>query len=224
MLSIHNRGCFDKTLHIMMLRLLSTACALLLLVSCGLLTKSNFESLRPGDTEQEVLAKLGKPDVRTFDRGVTIWQYVTLSKDVWELDFEDGRLVRLDKQRDVARRRGAADLSRPYYRSYPSESPVSWLSSLLAQLDNAFPRDQKVLVERAASMHYFMPEEAAQVIEKFSFKSDRLEVLRMLVPALVHFDDLSPLYELFSFSDERREIDRLAAQEIQQRRRRSPYR
>ncbi len=105
---------------IMMLRfMLSTALSLLLLVSCGTLTKSKLDQLQPGDTEQQVLSKLGRPNMRTFDRGVTIWQYVTTTDDVWILEFEEGRLVKLDKQDTATRPREGSYEGRPYYGSYP---------------------------------------------------------------------------------------------------------
>ncbi len=206
---------------IMMLRfMLSTALSLLLLVSCGTLTKSKLDQLQPGDTEQQVLSKLGRPNMRTFDRGVTIWQYVTTTDDVWILEFEEGRLVKLDKQDTATRPREGSYEGRPYYGSYPTGRSAPWFATLLKQIDGALSSNQKTIIERAASMHYFTPEEAAQVINKIPFKSTKLEVLRMLVPTLRYFDDLSPLYEIFPFSDERREIDKLAAEEIQRRRRR----
>lgn len=206
---------------IMMLRfVLSTALFLLLLVSCGSLTKSKLDKLQPGDTEQQVLSKLGRPNMRTFDRGITIWRYVTKFNDAWLLEFEEGRLVKLDKQGPATRPGEGSYEGRPYYGSYPPGRSAPWFATLLKQIDGALSSNQKAIIERAASMHYFSPEEAAQVINKLPFKSTKLEVLRILVPALRHFDDLSPLYEIFPFSDERREIDKLAAEEIQRRRRR----
>lgn len=201
-----------------MLRLALLTLSLWILTQCGV-PQQVQDSIRYGDTEQQVLQKVGKrPYYTYFDRDLTVWQYggSTFSSS-WYLVFESGRVVKRDY--------GFFNQASPSSVSNPTPIPLppshvadeQWLDGILSQIDKAFLSDRMAIVERAVLTRAFTPRQAARVINKFSFNDDKQKALRLLVPALINCDDLSPLYEIFRFHGERQEVDQLVLSELKRR-------
>ncbi len=224
-----------------MLRLALLTLSLWILTQCGV-PQQVQDSIRYGDTEQQVLQKVGKrPYYTYFDRDLTVWQYGGSTFSVnWYLVFEAGRVVKRDYGffKQASPSTGSTPTS-PSIPTTPYPSPIppgvgagtptpiplppshiadeQWLDGILSQIDKAFLSDRMAIVERAALTRAFTPRQAARVINKFSFNDDKKKALRLLIPALIHCDDLSPLYEIFRFHGERQEIDQLVLSELKRR-------
>lgn len=224
-----------------MLRLALLALSLWILTQCGV-PQQVQDSIRYGDTEQQVLQKVGKrPYYTYFDRDLTVWQYggSTFSSS-WYLVFESGRVVKRDygffnqaSPSSVSNPTSPSIPTTPYPRPIPPGGGVGiptpiplppshvadeqWLDGILSQIDKAFLSDRMAIVERAVLTRAFTPRQAARVINKFSFNDDKQKALRLLVPALINCDDLSPLYEIFRFHGERQEVDQLVLSELKRR-------
>lgn len=218
-----------------MLHLVLFTLSLLLYLSCGV-PQQLQDSIRYGDTEEQVLQKVGKrPNYTYFDKEFTVWQYGNGSfSPLWYLVFESGRVIQRDYgifERNMYQATRIAVDNAPHYSMDTHDNTPTlhkpttheldehlWFSRLLQKITQAPRTQQMSILERACLTHTFSTQQAALVIPKFSFTSEKKTALRYLIPALQDYDDLEPLYRLFPFTSDKQEIDQLVAESLKRRR------
>ncbi|MDY3090476.1 MAG: DUF4476 domain-containing protein [Porphyromonas sp.] len=189
-----------------------------------------------------------EPYTRTFEYNRSVWSYRQhYSGYLWQIDFVDGRVValrnniseRLEKKHDLE------DLARlqqsqhkpivveinpqhaapspqptqaPQHGGYIQGTSPESFDKLVQRIKRAFHHEQMGLVEQAAAIYSFTPQQVAQLMQIFDFRNERNQALRKLIPALAYLHDLEPIYKLYDFESERRELDQLIRAEGERRR------
>lgn len=189
----------------------------LLLSSCGMqgLSGSNrLMNVQRGMTIDEVVAVLGKPLYRSFDRSREQYEFHrTISGTDMRIfvAFQDGRVVSMHSENLSLRSPQPREIPPtaqmpnrvyvPIYPAYPEDA--SWFEDFLDRYQRAtFDSDKKKLLETAVASRAFTVDQCVQLLRTATFDSERIEILRLLAPAIYDRENSYKILELFSFQSE----------------------
>lgn len=210
-------------------RILS-AVALLLLSACTV-SQHALQKIRPGLTEEEVLAIMKRPpDDRSFNHNVAKWNYSDHFRGTYQIFFENGRVTSMQRYQALPSRESQPatqplptplppeslpNVARPYVPSVVV-SDEFW-ASFLHDLRSGFASERETKLRNAIYGRFITIHQAKQVLDVFSFKSEKEHILPLLIPAIYDLSNLEPLYGDFPFMSERERIDAMARSEMQRR-------
>lgn len=206
---------------------LSLIVVALIVTSCSMSQSivPKVSQVRAGMTQEDVVRLIGRtPDKRNFNLGVEEWIYYTYYfgsvSNVYKIGFEDGRVVSFDdgSARSVSSSSPVETHSKPVVVLNEPQMPRdNWLSRLEKQLNSGFSSERMPTLKRVLSGRYITVQEAKMVVKFFPFQSEKWEALKICIPAIVDFEDLTPLFELFPFSSDRRQIEQWVNKEVERR-------
>lgn len=90
----------------------------------------------------------------------------------------------------------------------PQAATGAQLAALSESLRQASFRNDKMRVLRlAAPQHYFTTDQVRQLVEHFSFSSDKVEAIAMLHPRLIDPENTHTLFGLLPHASDRRKLE-----------------
>lgn len=117
----------------------------------------------------------------------------------------DDRRDRRDRRDDRAERR---HVGHGHHAHKPQAATGAQLAALSESLRQASFRNDKMRVLRlAAPQHYFTSDQVRQLVEHFSFSSDKVEAIAMLHPRLVDPENTHTLFGLLPHASDRRKLE-----------------
>lgn len=121
-------------------------------------------------------------------------------------ELRQGAPTRVERDRD--RRRGRPDAPPPVVEAPPAPATGAEMTRLSNSLREATFRKDKMRVMRLATPNmFFSTAQARQIVEHFSFNSDKVEVLAMLYPQLVDPENAHTLFAALTHASDRRKLE-----------------
>lgn len=121
------------------------------------------------------------------------------------------RVISREEREIIARERAERQ------REHRSGEGDKWFDRLQEKLRSSFSSEREAVLRRALATRYITAEQAAKLVSQFSFSDEKWRALQMCIPAIMDFEELKPLYDLFPFSSDRQKIDKWVDQEIERR-------
>lgn len=117
----------------------------------------------------------------------------------------DDRRDRRDRREERAERRHEGH---EHHMEKPQAATGAQLAALSESLRQASFRNDKMRVLRlAAPQYYFTTDQVRQLVEHFSFSSDKVEAIAMLHPRLVDPENTHTLFGLLPHASDRRKLE-----------------
>lgn len=133
-------------------------------------------------------------------------------------ELRDGAEVEAERRRDIREdRRDRPAPPPPVVEQAPRAMTGAQLTSLSNSLRQAsFRKDKMRVIRLAAPDNHFSTAQVKQIVEHFSFSSDKVEVLAMLHPRLVDPENTHTLFSLLPHASDRRKLEARIAPEGKQ--------
>lgn len=126
-------------------------------------------------------------------------------------ELREGASTRVERDRDRrprARPHGRPHAPAPIVEAPPAPATGAEMTRLSNSLREATFRKDKMRVMRLATPNmHFSTAQARQIVEQFSFNSDKVEVLAMLYPQLVDPENAHTLFAALTHASDRRKLE-----------------
>ena len=172
------------------------------LTACGLQRGINDLSL--GMSKAEVTRILGKPDLRNLNASEEVWQYFVSpyvgTTDTYTISFKNERLSSLNSVRKKERPQSVpVIIPEPDVKTYPQsripersrydqraqEEAEQEFKEFLSRIKSqTFTKYMIAYVRDAARYQRFSSLQVKRILQLFSWDSERLDVLKILAPAM----------------------------------------
>ena len=176
---------------------------LITLTACGLQRGINDLSL--GMSKAEVTSILGKPDLRNLNASEEVWQYFVSPNvgmtDTYTISFKNERLSSLNSVRKKESPQSVpVIIPEPDVKTYPQsripersrydqraqEEAEQEFKEFLSRIKSqTFTKYMIAYVRDAARYQKFSSLQVKRILQLFSWDSERLDVLRVLVPTMM---------------------------------------
>ena len=198
-------------------------CLFMLTCSLSVSAKSK-QPIERGMTKQQVTAILGKPKTTSFNELGDKWMY-----EGWKGGLVGGDNVRtyviFDMTGKVIRYEEQvyepSQPEAPHPNVTPGYVPMPYPDGTYCLSDEAFfilykkvkeasfDKDKKNLIEVASLGCYYSCQQCAQILKIFSFDSERLNALKLMVPRIVDPQNTHVICQQFTFDDGKKQAARL---------------
>lgn len=203
----------------------------LCILTCGcgsLFTASNKEkvsNIRPGMSQNEVQAILGKPDYTRFNGGIEQWEYRNCYYAYGNqpvnvtVDFSNGKVIAMDS------------FDTPVYPTHPTPpkvvcppsypnipTPGRHTMTLNEKQFNTFYKrmkeepfedDRLKLLKEETERTDFTCGQCARLLQLNSFDDDKLTMLRVLAPAITDKENLREILDTLTFDSSKQKAMQL---------------
>lgn len=124
-------------------------------------------------------------------------------------ELREGASTRVERDRDRRRgHRARPEAPPPVVEAPPAPATGAEMTRLSNSLREATFRKDKMRVMRLATPNmFFSTAQARQIVEHFSFNSDKVEVLAMLYPQLVDPENAHTLFAALTHASDRRKLE-----------------
>lgn len=199
-----NEERYLRNSHLTMKKLLFTLSlvGIISLTACGLQRGINDLSL--GMSKAEVTRILGKPDLRNLNASEEVWQYFVSpyvgTTDTYTISFKNERLSSLNSVRKKERPQSVpVIIPEPDVKTYPQsripersrydqraqEEAEQEFKEFLSRIKSqTFTKYMIAYVRDAARYQRFSSLQVKRILQLFSWDSERLDVLKILAPAM----------------------------------------
>lgn len=205
------------------------ALALCVLASgCGSLftasNKTTVSNIRPGMTQAQVQGMLGSPDYKRFDGGVEQWEYRSYYYTQGNqpvnviVDFNDGKVVALNSfdtpQYPTPPVPPVVAVCPPARPDYPVRHSMvlndKQFDAFFKRVkDEPFDDDRLELLKEEADRTDFTCAQCVRLLRLNTFDDERLQMLRILAPAIIDPENGRMIIDLMDFSSSEAEARKL---------------
>lgn len=192
--------------------------------------RTKMQQLRVGMTQEQVTQLLErKPDKRNFHQESEEWIYQTFYfgyvSNEYKIGFKDGRVVSFDDGSTHSTQSPRAIHTSPSHivpnTIVANEEEIkqnNWFKNLEKQLTQDFSSERiSILKRNLYKKRYITVLETKAILNLFPFQNERWEALKLCIPIIDDFEDLSPILEFFPFSSDRKTIKQWVNKEIELR-------
>ena len=181
---------------------------LITLTACGLQRGINDLSL--GMSKAEVTSILGKPDLRNLNASEEVWQYFVSPNvgmtDTYTISFKNERLSSLNSVRKKESPQSVpVIIPEPDVKTYP-QSRIPERSRYDQRAQEEAEQEFKEFLSRYQK---FSSLQVKRILQLFSWDSERLDVLRVLVPTMMDGYKVHEIIDVFDFSSGKDEARRI---------------
>ena len=197
------------------------------LTACGLQRGINDLSL--GMSKAEVTSILGKPDLRNLNASEEVWQYFVSphigTTDTYTISFKNERLSSLNSVRkkespqsvpviipepDVKIYPQSRIPERSRYEQRAQEEAEQEFKEFLSRIKSqTFTKYMIAYVRDAARYQRFSSLQVKRILQLFSWDSERLDVLKILAPAMTDGYKVHEIIDTFDFESKKDEARRI---------------
>ena len=224
-----NEERYLRNSHLTMKKLLFTLSlvGIISLTACGLQRGINDLSL--GMSKAEVTRILGKPDLRNLNASEEVWQYFVSpyvgTTDTYTISFKNERLSSLNSVRKKERPQSVpVIIPEPDVKTYPQsripersrydqraqEEAEQEFKEFLSRIKSqTFTKYMIAYVRDAARYQRFSSLQVKRILQLFSWDSERLDVLKILAPAMTDGYKVHEIIDTFDFESKKDEARRI---------------
>lgn len=197
------------------------------LTACGLQRGINDLSL--GMSKAEVTSILGKPDLRNLNASEEVWQYFVSpdirTTDTYTISFKNERLSSLNSVRKKESPQSVpVIIPEPDVKTYPQsripersrydqraqEEAEQEFKEFLSRIKSqTFTKYMIAYVRDAARYQRFSSLQVKRILQLFSWDSERLDVLKILAPAMTDGYKVHEIIDTFDFESKKDEARRI---------------
>ena len=197
------------------------------LTACGLQRGINDLSL--GMSKAEVTSILGKPDLRNLNASEEVWQYFVSpdirTTDTYTISFKNERLSSFNSTRKKESPQSVpVIISEPDVKIYPQsrmpegarydrraqEEAEQEFKEFLSRIKSqTFTKYMIAYVRDAARYQRFSSLQVKRILQLFSWDSERLDVLKILAPAMTDGYKVHEIIDTFDFESKKDEARRI---------------
>lgn len=195
----------------------------LVLTACSMLGRSRSQvmQVKAGMTREAVVALLGQPETKRFNPEIEEWAYSVLGDYNWYVHFQQGRVVALTQRSiEVVDRpsppvRDIEPMPRPLPPNvgregrYSDDYETDFEELYTSISREMFDKEKYAKLETVARYSPFTVAQCLRLMRLFSFNRERLQVLRILAPALIDRHRAYQIYDAFTFRSEKLEAQRI---------------
>ena len=197
------------------------------LTACGL--QRGINNLSLGMSKAEVTSILGKPDLRNLNASEEVWQYFVSpyvgTTDTYTISFKNERLSSLNSVRKKERPQSVpVIIPEPDVKTYPQsripersqydqraqEEAEQEFKEFLSRIKSqTFTKYMIAYVRDAARYQRFSSLQVKRILQLFSWDSERLDVLKILAPAMTDGYKVPEIIDTFDFESKKDEARRI---------------
>lgn len=193
--------------------------------ACGSAGKNVFSRVHPGMSRAELIALVGQPQLRSFDKEsetLTYGRANVSERTRYIIRLEQGHVVTMDMQSfPTASPKASANHPRRYDEPrdrdyFPGRMPIlvseqeAWFEELFVRYRQAtFDSEKHEILTFAARHGVFSCAQVRKLMETRTFDSERWEILQLLAPSIYDPHNAYRISDMYTFDSEKRKVIQL---------------